>query len=196
MAAASGASGAAGALPKAFRAGTKKIFLPSHSITFLAPRPNQPPTFATFKVPLTFNKFDIRDYLFHAYNTPVLAVRSQLRQRRDILTHISGRKFRAPPVKTMTVQLAQPFVWPSLPTDTKPWNGSTDIRARDIERSNRRIAIQARKTGQMPLRDERKESSDRKSLRKEAERLLKEGGWTNRRELDPKFSEKGDVKKS
>ncbi|KAI0548541.1 hypothetical protein F4679DRAFT_585339 [Xylaria curta] len=190
------ASGAAGALPKAFRAGTKKIFLPSHSITFLAPRPNQPPTFATFKVPLTFNKFDIRDYLFHAYNTPVLAVRSQVRQRRDIMKHISGRKFRAPPIKTMTVQLAQPFVWPSMPADTTPWNKSSDTKAKNIELDNRRVGVRIQKNGQMPLRDERKEPLNRKNLRMEAERLLKEGGWTNKRELDPKFSEKGDVKKS
>ncbi|TRX98116.1 hypothetical protein FHL15_000761 [Xylaria flabelliformis] len=188
------ASGAAGALP--FRLGTKKVFLPSHSITFLAPRPNQSPTFATFKVPLTFNKFDIRDYLLHAYNTPVLAVRSQVRQRRDIMKHITGRKFRAPPIKTMTVQLTKPFVWPSMPTDTRPWLLAASTRATDEQTARRRMTMQIRKTGVMPLRDERKESLDRKNLRKEAERLLKEGGWTNRRELDPRFSEKGNVKKS
>ncbi|KAI0448236.1 hypothetical protein F5B21DRAFT_498240 [Xylaria acuta] len=187
-------SGAAGALPKTFRAGTKKVFLPSHSITFLAPRPNQPPTFATFKVPLTFNKFDLRDYLFHAYNTPVLAVRSQVRQRRDVLTHVNGRRFRSPPIKTMTVQLTQPFVWPSMPTDITPWKRSIDAKARALEENNRRIRALARKTGELPLRDEKKEPEDRKNLRREAERLLKEGGWTNNRELDPRFSEKGEVK--
>ncbi|KAI1754970.1 hypothetical protein F4782DRAFT_527700 [Xylaria castorea] len=190
------ASGAAGVLPKAFRTGTKKVFLPPHSITFLAPRPNQPPTFATFKVPLTFNKFDLRDYLFHVYNTPVLAVRSQVRQRRDIKKNTSGRKVRSPPVKTMTVQLTQPFVWPSMPTDTMPWMTPTDIRARDATEHNRRIGAIGRKTGYLPLRDENKEPEDRKKLIKEAERLLNEGGWTNKRELDLRFSEKGDVKKS
>ncbi|KAI0858358.1 hypothetical protein F4860DRAFT_315741 [Xylaria cubensis] len=188
------ASGAAGALP--FRLGRKSVFLPSHSITFLAPRPNQSPTFATFKVPLTFNKFDIRDYLFHAYNTPVLAVRSQVRQRRDIMRHITGRKFRAPPVKTMTVQLAQPFVWPSMPADTTPWLRTANVKARETAAERRRIQTRVQKTAYLPLRDELKEEPDRKNLRKEAERLLKEGGWTNRRELDPRFSEKGDVKKS
>ncbi|KAI8956391.1 hypothetical protein F4801DRAFT_15050 [Xylaria longipes] len=169
---------------------------PSHPIAFLAPRPNQPPTFATFKVPLTFNKFDLRDYLFHAYNTPVVAVRSQVRQSRKILEHPNGRKYRSPPTKTMTVQLTQPFVWPSMPTDITPWKKPSDARAKDAEEEESRRRDLFKKKGLVPLRDERKEPERRKNLRKEAERLLKEGGWTNKRELDPRYSEKGEVKKS
>lgn len=169
---------------------------PWHPITFLAPRPNQPPTLATFKVPLTFNKFDLRDYLFHAYNTPVLAVRSQIRQRRAISRNARGRLSRAPPIKMMTVQLTQPFVWPSMPTDITPWKQPSDARAREYERTNMLAQRLTQKTGKMPLRDEKKEPEARKNMRKEAKRLLKEGGWTNKRELDPRFSGKGEVKKS
>ncbi|KAI0489500.1 hypothetical protein F4859DRAFT_501284 [Xylaria cf. heliscus] len=189
------APGTAGALPKTFRAGTKKVFLPSHAIMFLAPRPNQLPTFATFKVPLTFNKFDIRDYLFHVYNTPVLAVRSQVRQRREFKRHVGGRRFIPPPIKTMTVQLTQPFKWPSMPTDITPWKSPTDAKAQSSQRNERRLRYRMAKLGEMPMRDEQEEPEGRKNLRKEAERLLREGGWTNKRDLDPRFSEDGEVKK-
>ncbi|KAI0443148.1 hypothetical protein F4803DRAFT_333267 [Xylaria telfairii] len=190
------ALGAAAKLPMTFRAGTKRVFLPAHPITFLAPRPNQPPTLATFKVPLTFNKFDLRDYLFHAYNTPVLAVRSQIRQRRTISRNHRGRLSRAPRIKTMTVQLTQPFVWPSMPTDITPWKQPSEARAVEYHKDMHRERRVIQKKGKLPLRDEKEEPQTRKNLRKEAKRLLKEGGWTNKRELDPRFSEKGEVKKS
>ncbi|KAF2971094.1 hypothetical protein GQX73_g2428 [Xylaria multiplex] len=195
-AAGAAAEAAAGGLLKTFRTGNKQVFLPSHMVTFLAPRANQPPTFATFKVPLTFNKFDLRDYLLHAYKTPVLGVRSQLRQQRVRKSPTHGRIYRPPPIKTMTVQLTQPFVWPRLPTDTKPWRKPSSAKAMEQEKSRYAYIAGVQKLGRMPLRDEMKESQGRKDLKKEAKRLLKEGGWTNKRDLDPRFSEKGGVKKS
>ncbi|KAJ2993173.1 hypothetical protein NUW58_g1922 [Xylaria curta] len=209
------AEAAAGGLLKTFRTGTKQVFLtkqrrcqldwanglpisqirPSHMITFLAPRANQPPTFATFKVPLTFNKFDLRDYLFHAYRTPVLGVRSQLRQQRVRRSKVHGRIYRPPPIKTMTVQLTQPFVWPRVPTDIKPWKKPSAAKMKAQEKRNHTYQSRISKTGFMPLRDEMKESQSRKDLKKEAKRLLKDGEWTNNRELDPRFSKETDVKR-
>jgi large subunit ribosomal protein L23 len=164
-------------------------------ITFLAPRATTPPTFATFKVPLTFNKFDLRDYLLHAYRTPVVAVRSQLRSQRVRRSKVHGRIYRPPPIKTMTVQLAQPFAWPRVPTDLKPWKKPAMAKAKAQERKNHRYQNIVRKTGYMPLRDETKENDARKDLKKEAKRLLKEGGWHNKRDLDLRFAEKGEAKK-
>ncbi|TGJ79269.1 hypothetical protein E0Z10_g9497 [Xylaria hypoxylon] len=165
-------------------------------VTFLAPGENQPPTFATFKVPLTFNKFDLRDYLLHAYKTPVLTVRSQLRQQRIRQSKIHGRIYRPPPIKTMTVQLTKPFGWPRVPTDIKPWKKDSVAKANAQEKKNYVYRTRIEKLGKMPLRDEMKETEGRKEMKKEAKRLLKEGGWSNKRDLDPRFAEEGKVKKS
>jgi large subunit ribosomal protein L23 len=165
-------------------------------ITFLAPKINQPPTFATFKVPLTFNKFDLRDYLLHAYKTPVLAVRSQLRQQSVRRSKIHGRIYRPPPIKTMTVQLKQPFVWPRVPTDITPWKKPAMAKAQAMEKQNYVDQARTAKTGYMRLRDEKKQTIERKDMKMEAKRLLKEGGWTNNRELDPRFSESDKAKKT
>ncbi|KAI1817824.1 hypothetical protein GGS20DRAFT_456818 [Poronia punctata] len=173
---------------KAFRIGLKQVFLPAHRITFLAPGKTTPPNFATFKVPLTFNKFDIRDYLLHVYRTPVLAVRSQLRAQRVRKSKVHGRIYRPPPIKTMTVELAQPFGWPRVPTDFKPWRSATSKKIMESQKRQRQSEAGVQKTGYMPLRDEVKQDDARKSLKKEAQRLLKVGGWENKRQLDPRFS--------
>ncbi|KAI1197540.1 hypothetical protein F5X97DRAFT_177166 [Nemania serpens] len=175
-----------GSVLKTFRTGTKKVFLPWHVVTLLAPRTNQPPTFATFEVPLTFNKFDLRDYLLHAYKTPVIAVRSQLRQQP--VKRSSGRIHRPAPIKTMTVQLTKPFVWPRVPTDVKPWRRPEMAKVKANEEQHEKLQQTVQKTGKMPLRDELVASHERKELKREAKRLLREGGWTNKRPLDVRFS--------
>ncbi|KAI0197741.1 hypothetical protein F4808DRAFT_437986 [Astrocystis sublimbata] len=184
---------AAAILPRTFKAGSKKVFLPRHAITFLAPRPNTPPWFATFKVPMTFNKFDIRDYLYNVYNTPVLGVRSQVRQRRDIITKRDGRKARPVPVKTMTVQLMQPFVWPGMPADLTPWQEPGYTRIKKAEETQRAQQHGFQKHGIIPMRDEAPDELALSNLKKEVDRLLKDGGWSNKRELDPRFSPKGGI---
>ncbi|KAI0967597.1 hypothetical protein F4678DRAFT_444959 [Xylaria arbuscula] len=189
------AAAAAGRLLKTFRTGTKQVFLPSHMVTFLAPKPNQPPTFATFKVPLTFNKFDIRDYLLHAYRTPVVGVRAQLRQQRIRKSKTHGRIYRPPPIKTMTVQLTQPFVWPRAPTDVTPWRKKAMERAFAKRQKDHVTQANMRKKGVMPLRDEEKDSLARRNMRAEAKRILKEGVWSNKRDLDPRFTQNGGGKK-
>jgi hypothetical protein len=85
--------------------------------------PNLPPTFATFIVPLNFNKLDLRDYLYNGYNIRVNAVRSyiqqqKLRQDKPGAMRPSPRKwFRPRSIKKMTVEMEQPFVWPEEPKD-------------------------------------------------------------------------------
>src|SRR5690606_17179737 len=107
------------------RFGTKKVYLCVNQLsqfirnserTNILPRPNHvitllrnkhlPPTHAQFHVPLTFNKLDLKDYLFHLYNVEVRSVRSWViaknRSRRDPTT-LNRR-----PDKYMTVELVKP----------------------------------------------------------------------------------------
>ncbi|KAI0508562.1 hypothetical protein F5B22DRAFT_620284 [Xylaria bambusicola] len=181
---------AAGVLSKTFRTGKKKIFLPSHTVKFLAPKPNQHPAFATFEVPLTFNKFDLRDYLLHAYRTPVLAVRSQLRQQRPTKSKTNGRIYRPVPIKTMTVQLAQPFEWPAMPEDLSPWKPDNLARAKKQQEETQKLEETSRNAALFPLRENMRKAKSWTNMRAEAKRLLQEGGWSNKRDLDPRFTEK------
>ncbi|KAI1437144.1 hypothetical protein GGR50DRAFT_114977 [Xylaria sp. CBS 124048] len=182
------------ALFRTFRVGTKKVFLPQHIVCFLAPRPNQPPTFARFKVPLRFNKFDMRDYLLHVYRTPVLGVRSHIRQQPIRRSKIRARIFRPKPIKTMIVELTKPFVWPSLPTNQQAWLTPSAAKVRLSTKRNHAERVKLQKTGFMPLRDQKATPEANKLMRQEAKRLLKQGGWSNQRELDPKFTEKKEKK--
>ncbi|KAI1822793.1 hypothetical protein F4861DRAFT_540613 [Xylaria intraflava] len=184
----------AGGIAKTFRTGTKKVFLPPHTITFLAPKKNQPPTFARFIVPLTFNKLDMRDYLLHAYKVPVIAVRSLIQQRPIKTAKVGGRIYRPPPIKNMIVELTKPFVWPQRPKDVKPWRSAASKKATDAREEQDKARELLDKTGVMRLRDETNESLDRTRLRREATRLLEKGGWNNKRELDVRFLDKDAVK--
>lgn len=140
-------------------------------------------------MPLTFNKFDIRDYLLHAYNVPVLGVRSQLTQRRPRRSKMHHRIYRPPPVKTMTVELHQPFAWPDAPEDLEAWNPKHLERRHQVSEENEKRQEKARKKGTFPLRDETGADEERISLRKEAKRLLEERNWENGKTLDPKFAQ-------
>lgn len=158
-------------------------------ITFLRPRNNLPPNFASFKVPLRFNKLDLRDYLLHAYDVGTLAVRSQLRQQRPRRSKVHGRVYRPPPIKTMTVELAKPFVWPARPDDRSPWVSEREARRDQSARVQEGWRRKIQKTGKMPLRDHLPTPTARVNMQAEAKRLLREGGWRNEKKLDPKFEQ-------
>ena len=85
---------------------------------------------ASFLVPLNFNKFDLKDYLFNVYNVPVLAVRSFIKQQSVSMDKPYAenpkprRWYRGRGTKVMTVEIADeysggpgPFVWPDPPED-------------------------------------------------------------------------------
>ena len=63
---------------------------------------------------MTFNKFDLRDYLFNVYRTRVHHVRAFIigggMERRD-----DGKKYMPAGKKYMSVELEEPFVWPDPP---------------------------------------------------------------------------------
>jgi len=88
--------------------------------------PFLPPRFASFHVPLSFNKLDMRDYLQRLYGVDVLSVRSYIEQQKITRLRPMGRwgygKLRRPESKKrMTVEMKQPFVWPDAPADMSPY---------------------------------------------------------------------------
>jgi large subunit ribosomal protein L23 len=75
-------------------------------------------------VPLNINKLDLRDYLKHGYGVEVLNVRSFITQRKIQRTKpgTTGIHYYRPrSIKKMTVELVEPFVYPSEPTDLSPY---------------------------------------------------------------------------
>ncbi|KAK4617887.1 54S ribosomal protein L23, mitochondrial [Fulvia fulva] len=108
-----------------FRVGEKELYLPSATLTF---HRSTNPYNARFRVPLTFSKLDLRDYLWHAYSVEILSVRSYVKQQRvrsgrpSDIRPAMRRWHRPRSQKFMTVELARPFVWPEEPTDFSEWN--------------------------------------------------------------------------
>ncbi|CAK7233603.1 mitochondrial 54S ribosomal protein YmL41 [Sporothrix bragantina] len=118
-----------------FKVGQKQVFMPSHVVKMLPPRRIFSPYFATFQVPLRFNKLDLRDYLYHVYGVEVRSVRSWLtpqipRRRyaeindddttRDIVRFGTGAWYRPQPIKRMMVELVKPFAFPDPPAEPTP----------------------------------------------------------------------------
>ncbi|KAK0119423.1 hypothetical protein ONS95_010875 [Cadophora gregata] len=103
-----------------YRLGNKQIFLPNFTLT-LVRTPEQPPTFASFIVPLNLNKLDLRDYLWNAYGVQVRGVRSyiqqqKVRQDKPGAIRIKPRRWYRPrSIKKMLVEMESPFVWPEKP---------------------------------------------------------------------------------
>ncbi|BCR88620.1 mitochondrial 54S ribosomal protein uL23m [Aspergillus chevalieri] len=123
----------------------KQVFLPEFTIALIR-TPFLPPRFASFHVPLSFNKLDMRDYLQRLYGVDVLGVRSYIEQQKITRLRPMGRwgygKLRRPESKKrMTVEMKQPFVWPDAPADMSPWEKDQFFRAakyqEDIQKANR-----------------------------------------------------------
>ena len=160
---------------------------PSHVVTFVR-KDHLPPNEACFHVPLRFNKFDLRDYLWNLYNVEVRKVRSYVKEQP--LTQRIGLPnswYRPQAKKYMTVELAQPFQWPALPENKQPWNKDMwDLREQKMEEQRKEQSMSHR--GKIPLPSLQKESKDRQELRKLAEKMLSgEVKWENNVKLDPKW---------
>lgn len=102
-----------------FRVGNKKVYLPKARVCLLRPNAKHTPYQAKFLVPRNFNKMDLRDYLWHVYGLRALNVTVQLlpapftRGPRDLA------RYRKPQFKKMTIDMAEPFVWPDVPAEAK-----------------------------------------------------------------------------
>ncbi|KAK3638636.1 mitochondrial 54S ribosomal protein YmL41 [Elasticomyces elasticus] len=112
-----------------FKVGMKEIYLPNFTVC-LKHTPSQPPTSASFLVPLWFSKLDLRDYLHNVYSLAIgPTIRSYVQQSRIRQGQVKDparpqykRWHRPRATKRMTVELERPFVWPAEPEDFKPWN--------------------------------------------------------------------------
>lgn len=171
---------------------------PSHVIAFVRPKEGVPAKFATFKVPLQFNKLDLRDYLYHAYNVGVRSVRSfviQKRPERRGRDGVSGQWYRPRAEKMMTAELEQPFVWPAEPKDKKdkaPWDKEMHDRT---ERERERQMKFQEKHGRLPIPDAGKDKR-LKAMADQAQALLQgRTRWSNHVRLDDRWkeAEKGDL---
>ncbi|KAK1597391.1 ribosomal protein L23 [Colletotrichum navitas] len=155
-----------------FKLGTKQVFLPNHVVTLIR-KDRAPANWATFNVPLTFTKFDLRDYLWNLYGVEVTAVRSWVKQSPIERKGASAGYYRPQSQKFMTVQMTKAFVWPSPPGDLEPWNKKLwDAREATSQKQAREDV--ARQLGKLPYPSKDKESAERKKLRREAA-LLMEG---------------------
>lgn len=87
--------------------------------------PNLTPRYAQFRVPLNFNKFDLRSYLWHLYGVGVLGIRSYVQAQPITRISRDGKGFgpwrRPKSQKRMTVELKEPFVYPEEPKDLTPY---------------------------------------------------------------------------
>lgn len=143
---------------------------------------------AHFKVPLRFNKFDMRDYLWNVYNVEVTRVRSMVKalplQRKP---NQQNSTYRPLPEKRMIVQLAKPFPWPQLPQDLEPWN-KTLYMQRDEHMDQHYEESSQLQQGKIPLKSMKPATEERKKLASLAEKMLSgEVEWKNDVVLDPKW---------
>jgi large subunit ribosomal protein L23 len=153
--------------------GSKQIYLWDHPLSHANPHwcsyspkftialtrtPTLSPYHARFLVPLNFSKYDLRDYLYHAYNVKCHNIRSYVRMMpvrdaEDTPRHF----FREESKKYMTVEMETPFVWPKEPENYEEW-GQTEARqqARDMRKDNGTPNKADRLRGYNVLRDQAK----------------------------------------
>ncbi|KAK3078226.1 hypothetical protein LTS18_008110, partial [Coniosporium uncinatum] len=118
------------ALTAPFRVGGKQVFLPNFEIILMR-TPKLSPYQAKFEVPLDFNKLDLRDYLWSAYNVHALTVRSfiqqsKVRQDKASSTRPIARRWHRPRSrKFMTIEMERPFIWPEEPENFDLWDKET-----------------------------------------------------------------------
>ncbi|KAG7878527.1 hypothetical protein KL905_004131 [Ogataea polymorpha] len=124
-----------------FTVGAKKLYFPSARVTLLRPNAKQTPYQAKFLVPKSFNKLDLRDYLYHLYGLRVLNVTVALTPAKweyPIGPGFSSRH-RVAQKKKMTVDMIDPFVWPEETEFFK--NQAEFIEQRDAYREDKLEAV-------------------------------------------------------
>lgn len=98
-----------------FKVGEKQVYFPKARICLLRPNAKHTPYQAKFLVPRNFNKMDLRDYLWHVYGLRALNVTVQLLHASFTRGMDDHARYRGPQYKKMTIDMAEPFVWPELP---------------------------------------------------------------------------------
>ncbi|ATY62773.1 mitochondrial ribosomal protein L23, putative [Cordyceps militaris CM01] len=171
----------------AFKLGQRQVYLPTHIITMLH-KEHLPANEACFQVPITFTKFDLRDYLWNLYNVEVKTVRSYVKGRPLAeRPNRPGSTYRPQALKIMTVELAQPFQWPALPADRAPWNHEL-FEMREASFAARRDDQYNAANRIIPMASRQPRTEERKKLAGLAKDLLSgRKKWSNQVQLDSKW---------
>ncbi|KAJ5587321.1 RIO1 family protein kinase [Penicillium hispanicum] len=131
----------------------KQVFLPEFVIS-LVRTPNLSPRYAQFRVPLNFNKLDMRDYLERVYGVGVISVRSYVEQLPITRLTRDGRNIgpwrRQLPEKRMTVELREPFIWPEEPTDLTDWEKESWDSSERFQQEMRKQTVQKQDSSEEP----------------------------------------------
>lgn len=132
-----------------FKVGGNQLFFPKARIILLRPNAKHTPYQAKFIVPKSFNKLDLRDYLFHVYGLRAMNVTTQLLHGKYTRVNIASSRFRGPQIKKMTIDMAEPFIWPEEPKkdENSAWNDEL-IRNLELYREEQqRLASDSFKPG-------------------------------------------------
>ncbi|KAJ6139593.1 hypothetical protein N7471_006079 [Penicillium samsonianum] len=147
----------------------KPVYLPEFRVA-LVRTPNLTPRYAQFRVPLNFNKFDLRSYLWHLYGVGTLSIRSYVQAQP--ITRISrdnkgfGPWRRPKSQKRMTVELKEPFVYPKEPEDLTPWEHESWSKAEKWQ------IDQQEKDNPKPNKGEQPDRELREAYKEQAKALL------------------------
>ncbi|KAL2864674.1 mitochondrial 54S ribosomal protein uL23m [Aspergillus lucknowensis] len=145
----------------------KQVYLPNATIALIR-TPFLPPRYASFYVPLNFNKLDLRDYLQRLYGVGVLRIRSYVEQQKVTRMRRDGKGYgplrRPRSKKRMTVEMKQPFVWPDVPEDMSPWEKDQFYKAAKYQDQIQKA--QRPEAGMEPNKEERE------AFEEEAKKLL------------------------
>ncbi|SCU88651.1 LAMI_0D10858g1_1 [Lachancea mirantina] len=107
-----------------FKVGGTELFFPKARVILLRPNAKHTPYQAKFIVPKSFNKLDLRDYLFHLYGLRAMNITTQLLHGKYTRVNPVMPRYRQPQIKKMTIDMAEPFIWPEEPEDKEAWSGS------------------------------------------------------------------------
>ncbi|KAL6708416.1 mitochondrial 54S ribosomal protein YmL41 [Coniothyrium glycines] len=137
--------------------GSNKIYLPKFTVALVRTH-GLSPYHARFLVPLDFSKYDLRDYLYHAYNVKCFNIRSFVKQMpvRDA-THQQRHMFRPESKKYMTVEMEDPFVWPEVPKLTLWGKSEREKEVEDTVRENGVMDNNAQRAAARTLQDQVKQ---------------------------------------
>lgn len=138
-------------------------------------------------MPLTFNKFDLRDYLWNLYGVETTAVRSWVMAKKVMRKDQNSSYYRPQSDKFMQVQLVKPFVFPDPPADLEPWNKKLWKAREDLKRDFYRPQ-EMRQKGKLQYPSKAPKSAERKALEEQAKALLSgEREWTGPEQLDSRW---------
>ncbi|KAH3688250.1 hypothetical protein WICPIJ_000775 [Wickerhamomyces pijperi] len=105
-----------------FKVGGKKLYFPTARVILLRPNAKHTPYQAKFIVPKSFNRMDLRDYLYHVYGLRAFNITTQLQHAKFSREGNAVARYRTGQIKKMTIEMTEPFIWPEEPKNKNPWN--------------------------------------------------------------------------